>query len=62
MAEEQDDVMSGKMICAKSPWSRSVASKRVFSSTSCLSLSEDNVTEYRSAPFLDDAILSDTSW
>ena len=31
----------------------------VFSSTSSLSLSENNVTEYRSAPFLDDAILSD---
>ena len=43
--------------------SKSVASirgsKRVFSSTSSLSLSENNVTEHRSAPFLDDAILSD---
>ena len=31
----------------------------MFSSTSSLSLSENNVTENRSAPFLDDAILSD---
>jgi hypothetical protein len=48
---------------AKFAAAKSVASirrcKSVFSSTSSLSLSENNVTEYRSAPFLDDAGLSD---
>ena len=48
---------------AKFAAAKSVASirrcKSVFSSTSSLSLSENNVTEYRSAPFLDDASLSD---
>ena len=36
------------------------ARRHAFSSTSSLSLSENNVTECRSAPILDDAILNDT--